>query len=41
MLAIEKHNSRLDYDEVKEDTLPSKDKKIDENHSGPSRGHSE
>ena len=34
-------NSRLAYDEVKEDTLPSKDKKIDENQSGPSRGHSE
>ena len=30
-------NSRLAYDEVQEDTLPSKDKKIDENQPGPSR----
>ena len=30
-------NSMLAYDEVQEDTLPSKDKKIDENQPGPSR----
>ena len=34
-------NSRLAYDEVQEDTLPSKDKKIDKNQSGPSRRRSE
>ena len=34
-------NSRLAYDEVQEDTLLSKDKKIDENQPGSSRGHSE
>ena len=34
-------NSSLAYDEVQEDTLPSKDKMIDENQPGPSRQRSE
>ena len=34
-------NSRLAYDEVQEDTLASKDKKIDQNQPGPSRQRSE
>ena len=34
-------NSRFAYDEVQEDTLPSKDKKIDENQPGPFRRRSE
>ena len=34
-------NSRLAYDEVQEDTLASKDKKIDGNQPGPSRRRSE